>query len=64
MPPKTNPLGGHGKSPLSGSLGNPLGGMSQKSTGLLAQSSLPSVPSIKPPVTQKNTGKKSLFDDD
>lgn len=63
MPPKVNPLGGVSKSPLGGPLGGPLAANVQKSNGLLAPS-IPPIPSIKPPTTQKNTGKKSLFDDD
>lgn len=67
MPPKVNPLGGGlSKGPLGGSLGGPLGGNTQKSNnlGLNSLSNVPSISSVKPTTTQKNTGKKSLFDED
>lgn len=65
LPPKTNPLGGS-KSPLGNSLGGPLGGNTQKSSGLLSSPTLsvPTMPAINKVVTQKNAGKKSLFDED
>jgi hypothetical protein len=47
-------------------LGGPLGGNTQKSSGLLPSPTLsvPTMPAINKAVTQKNAGKKSLFDED